>query len=370
MSQLLCAKSGSGQDKDPRRDIFTQLTPVVYASSPARFYEEDSASTAHCLDMLCSGLRDQRVLDLGCGYGTTTMALSRFGPREIVAVDPSADMLDLMRCVHGSEETNFVAWMEAQGARPVLGSLFDQTVAKFEHRRREFVHGIFRRRGGHLILRQQSAFELDSAELGVFDAVAANNVLHWPINQRRAELRKQNPDDDNDELRIQAIVETLAAVSRMLRPGGAAVLMEPKNFMTVDDDLAFDADGEAHTIVAHPLFVRCNALLNERLQQRYGIKRPIPFHTTLFQRSRIKEWCQEVGLEMVGVKHREIAGAGDIMPTIQATMPMSLGEIELSHQEKLTLVAEVLAEMERTASTEEKFLPLFTQCFFICCRKS
>lgn len=65
--------------------------------SSAATYDAAASVQHHCFDTLldyCSELTPLRILDLGCGTGTTTLQLTNtFPDAQIVAVDHAADML-------------------------------------------------------------------------------------------------------------------------------------------------------------------------------------------------------------------------------------------------------------------------------------
>lgn len=354
------------QGEDPRGKVFSGLTAVLYAMDTSMSYEVSSLGTVHCANVLAGGLRGKRVLDLGSGHGNTTLMLGQFSPAEIVAVDNSDAMLELMRLVHSDDYVDTRAWLEQREAPAVLGTLYEPTAARLIERRNQFAQCIFRRNSGKLAMHTMSVLELGTASLGLFDAAVGNNMLHWPINQRRAQMHKQYPQRSEEEIREQAISETFAAIASRLKQGGIAVLMEPKDFMFCDTDPRLEAQCEDKTMVSHPLFIRFNALFNEILKQRYGIKRDVPKTTTLFPMSRLPIWCERAGLRLKHILHQENAWFGDKIQALQARMPMWLGQIAIPAADKIAITAEVTDEARRTMTDEEQRAAVFVHYFYIC----
>ena len=88
------------QGQDPKGNVFSDLYPLLYAAETpiSGAYAASSMVGATIADALVhGGLRDCRVLDVGCGYGTTTAALANFAPGNIVAIDNSGGMIQFFR---------------------------------------------------------------------------------------------------------------------------------------------------------------------------------------------------------------------------------------------------------------------------------
>lgn len=90
----------------------------------ARFYDWDNPWPADFDWFLTLVAGARSALDLGCGTGIFSVALSRQGA-EVVGVDPAAAMLAVARARHGGER---VTWVEAAAQGLDLGRRFDAVV--------------------------------------------------------------------------------------------------------------------------------------------------------------------------------------------------------------------------------------------------
>ena len=83
---------------DPKGDLFEGLFPVLYSVEGwvRGSYSRQSQTSALLAEVASGGLRNKDVLDMGCGYGTTTFAVSSFFPASITAVDNSSAMTEIM----------------------------------------------------------------------------------------------------------------------------------------------------------------------------------------------------------------------------------------------------------------------------------
>lgn len=352
------------QGADPRGNVFADLQPVLYAAeSPVSgSYVQQSRTTATYADAFCA-LRGAHVLDLGCGYGTTTAALAEFAPARITAADNSAAMTELMRVVMMGDE-DLDLWLRAKGAPAVLGDLYPATLAHLVRRRRDFQCGTFMRNGGQLRIETLSVLDISPERLGVFDVAVLNNVAHWPVNLQRTALQKEYPDASYEEITRMAFGRELAAIRSVLRTGGYAVLMEPKDFIMFDSEPRREADTEAHAMPANPVFIGFNTIFNRLLKERFGIERAVPKTSPLFSFSKLALWCAEAGFKLRAFSHIENYLDVDPIMWCYVRMPLWLGNVNISFEEKIALGKEVV-RLAREEFPRERQEPICNQFFYI-----
>lgn len=356
------------QAQDPRGNVFSDLAPILYAAETpvSGSYVVSSMMTATLANaMLQGGLFHKRVLDVGCGYGTTTMSLSCFRPHVIEAIDNSAPMIELMRILMFGNG-NLRDYLNEKNARLVLRDLFDSTLNHFIERRREFQTGVFHQTGGVLNVTLGSVMDLKD-KYG-FDAIVGNNFLHWPVNQLKANMNGQVGCSD-ERLTDAATITALTVLKNLLRPGGALVLMEPKDFITCDDDSALDDYCEANTMAMHPVFLKLHTIFNRLLKERYDIDRAIPKTTGMFKRTKFEGWCEKAGLRLERIDYSENAMLCNPMNAFYVRLPMVLGKLNLTFDEKMQLGMDTMNELSRTVTSEEKHTFVRGQNFYICARR-
>lgn len=360
------------QGQDPKAKVFSDLYPILYsAETPvsASYVLSSWISAVHA-DVLSGGLRGKSVLDLGCGYGTTTAALANFNPRRIVAVDSSQAMIDLFQLVMAND-ADIEARVRSEDAREVLGDLCEKTVQHLKQRRAEFQNGIFWRDGGELVLKTMSSLELSPEKIGGYaDVVVGNNFLHWPVNQKKAELKKTYPDWTDQQITEMAIAVALAAIEGVMADGATAVFMEPQDFMTYDDQPDRERDCDQHTMVSHPLFVKFHTIFNRLLKENHGIDRAVPKTSRLFLSSRLADLAEKSGLKMVRLGHCENSFNCDPVDAFYVRLPLVLGSLNLAFDQKIQLAKMAMEEFRREATSAERALPLQAQYFFWCLRKT
>lgn len=187
------------QGMDPKGQVFKGAAAIVYAASVPvdGSYVDQSRISAACADMaVAGGLKGKRVLDVGSGFGTTALAISRYCPSEIVSLDSSEQHIELFRTIFEGE-LDLRAYLEGKSANEVLGDYYEPTLRAFQNMRVEYRGGLFRRLGGKLSPIIGSSLDLPHGNMAPFDAVVGNNFLHWPMNQRKAEYVKQGiPESD------------------------------------------------------------------------------------------------------------------------------------------------------------------------------
>lgn len=365
------------QGQDPREQVFKSLYPVLYAAETpvSNSYVTSSLIAAACLDSMLKdrgGLQDKIVLDLGGGYGTTAAVVANFMPNGITSVDNSAAMTELLNKVMLSKD-DLGAWLKERGAEEILGDLFVPTLRHLEQRRAEFQKGLFYESGRVLSPVTMSSMEVEDKLcrpiLWSFDAVIGNNFLHWPVNQQKEALQKSHPDMKDPELTERAIWEALRPIAATLNKGGAAVMMEPKDFMMLDDQPELDAAMDANTMVAHPLFQKFHTIFNRLLKERHGKDRKVPAASPIFKTSRLADICKWSGLELERVTWCENAFSCDPVDAFYVRLPLLLGGIDLPFDDKMAIGKAAMAEFRASVSAKEMRMPIKTYYFFICLRK-
>lgn len=359
------------QGQDPKGNVYADLNPILYsAETPVSgAYVLSSWACALYADALAGGLRGKDVLDLGCGYGTTTSVLANFAPRKIVAVDSAPAMTGLMQKIMLGDLNALENWLEGKDAREVLGDLFEQTVEHYHRRRQEFDEGIFNRHGGKLLIETMSSLKL-SPEIGQFDVAVGNNFLHWPVNQRKAELKKLFPDEKDSVLTLDATVDALIPIASALKSGGVAVLMEPKDFMAIDTDQEWEKDLDSHTFVSQSVFRKFHGTFNKLLKERHGIDRAIPTTSGLFLASRLPALCLRAGLRLKRIAHFEMAWDCEPISSLYVRLPLVLGGVNIPFKDKISLGKATMEEMRRTVTKEEMSQLMRVQYFYLLLKKA
>ncbi len=361
------------QGVDPKAKVFADLYPVLYAAETpiSGAYVTTSWMSATIADVLSGGLAGKDVLDVGCGYGTTSAIIANFKPKRIMAVDNSEAMIELYRNVMLSDLA-LHNWLIEKNARPVLQDLYYPTLYHLLARRAQFQNGAFYKNGGKAEALCCSSLSLSRDSVGTFDVVIGNNFLHWPVNQRLAELRKDNASSNRSEEQMlsRAVNDALLPIADVLRDGGVAVMMEPKDFMT--DDLYPDHEAalEAGSMTAHPLFKKFHETFNRLLKEGYGIDRKVPTNTGLFKNSKLQGYAEVAGLKLERLVHAENSFTCDPVKAFYVRLPMVLGGLNIPFDDKLKLGQQTMIEFDKLVTAEDKELPLQTQYFYICLRRA
>jgi SAM-dependent methyltransferase len=350
------------EDVQGKGNVFGSAFPILYASEgPVEDgYARNSATCAVYADAhLARGLRGSRVLDLGCGYGTTTAALARFEPSHITAIDPSAEMIGLMRVVmEGTEDLD--TWLRAQGADGLLKELYGPTLKYLQDRRTAFQKGTFIRHGGELKIERKGVFDLEHGDYPPFDVAVGNNMLHWPVNQMK-EKEKINTRE--------ALLFVLGRIRRILRPYGTAVFMEPKDFMTFDGESERETDCTAHSMTTHPVFIAAHTRFGELLKKEFGIDWVVPKSTGLFPVTEFLGWCHAAGFEIQRFTHVEFMNQAEPLLWCACRFLIWLGKLTVSFEDKLRLARQVYEELDRELAAEDRKVPMFSQSFYVVLQK-
>ncbi len=363
------------QGQYPER-VFADLYPCVYAADAAltHAYVNMAETTATFADAY-AGLRHKRVLDVGCGYGLTTVALAAFGPREIVAVDNSQAMLDLLHQVLRSGDSLDV-WLRSKGADAVLDQFYAPTLTHLQWMRTTFQGGLFRRPPQQGVLRvvHHDGLTAEQADIGLVDVVVANNYLHWPVNQRINQLQGAHPDLTSEQLLAQATRDALRPLATLLPPKGLAVITETKDFVTIDQcpDLGpahtcrdLEIDLERSYPGEHPRYLTFHAMVNRILKDEYGVERDLTQSTKLFQTSTLPAIVQSGGFALRRIHLVERTLACDPFDNFFVRLPMLLGTIDIPLQEKIALTKRVRRELGKTPFHEILQNPLRSSWFFL-----
>lgn len=343
---------------DPKGDLFEGLFPVIYSVEGwvRGSYLRQSQNSALLAEVASGGLRGKDVLDIGCGYGTSTFAISGFFPASITAIDNSVAMTEMMRFLL-LENGGIEEWLDQRGAREVLGRRFECTVEYLKFFRQCFRQNNF---WGSSVLKIVNSALISFSSDALFDAAIANNVLHWPINQLKKELEDKGQKVETDD----CIVKVLGKTRSLLKVGGVLVAMEPRQLTTLDTDSSREEHFNRTGSNSNPVFVKLNLILNRILRERYSIKRDSPKDVGMFRVSLMPDLAVQAGFELertVVIEEPYLARSVDFYPTI---IPINLATVDLSLIEKVKIIREAEAELVDTLTEEEKNLPMQAQAFY------
>lgn len=350
---ILNTRSTATHGSDAKGQLFRGEFPLLYALEGLLVggYAQQSANTAMLLEAMLGGIRGREIADIGCGYGTTTYQLARFNPARLLAYDTSAEMIELADLILRSDDP-IEAWLMQHGARVIYGERFADMVTYFELMRRGF-----RSMRAYAPLERLSLQVADIMSLqgkADIDGVAANNVIHWPVNK----LRAQHIDDGT------AVVRVLSKLSSLLKMGGVAVLMEPKEFVVDDRDPAFEEYLESRTIDAHPIYRQANEIMNILLLREFGVERHTPGCARLFPITRFGQLARKSGFELVRVVHAEERVLVDPLTWCAVRMPIWMGGVDIPFEDKLHLTRRVEEMIKRAGSASDLLEPMWQQAFF------
>lgn len=345
--------------------VFADLQPVLYAASvPIDGGYAEMSKISATLAEAHGGITGRRVLDIGCGYGLTSLAIAAFGPRHIAAVDSSPAMIQLLERLFVLSD-DLDVWLRRQGAPEILGEYFAPTLNHFRDMYLTFQNGLFQRRRGPFTPWVGDGLRLAEYRdrFGRIDVVVGNNYLHWPINQRIAALKSEKPDLTSDSAFVEACRDALRPLASILPSGGIAVMMEPNDFVVVDDDPKSEADLDANCLANHPLYIRFHEAFNALLKREYGIVRSVPKRSPLFRVSELPVLMSVGGFRLRRVHHVEWTYPR-VLDSIFVRLPLVLGGLKLPFEEKMKLGERIRKEFREVLAAEPAPPPIRSQWFF------
>lgn len=361
-ARLRTASADQGQNAQA---IFTGLYPFLYASETpiSGGYARQSEISAALADAY-AGLHGKRVLDIGCGYGTTTMAITPYSPAEIVAVDSAPGMIELLEQVLLSE-VSIDRWMRSKGVERALEELYAPTVTHLQWMRRSFCASLFRLRAGILTPLLRDGLELSTEEMGLFDVIIGNNYLHWPILQRRDHIMTARPDLAPEEALYQAQRDALLPLASLLKPGGIAVLMVSKDFVVIDDDPERDTEIERTLFGKHPVYHALQEAVNRILKVEYRIERTITAMTPCFLASELPVMAQRAGFMLTSIHQMDWAYTCDPIDGYFVRLPLLLGGVDLLPPVKMDIVKRARQEVAKRLPDKAVQTPMRVYWFFL-----
>lgn len=311
----------------------------------------------------CGPLWGKRVIDMGCGFGTTTVAIAQHNPAEILAIDNSHVLADIFQKL--LMESNLGALITFLHAEKVIGQNSTKRMSRLlRGMRDEFRNSAFQQGGGPVNLNRGSCLELS---VSGFDTVVGNNFVHWPINQLRKRLEGQG--EDPETAHHNAVISVLRSLGAMLKPGGKIGLLEPKNFVVIDNDPELDQMiTKRSSVLAHPVYVRMDEITNEVLARDYGIIRKPAKSASLFKRSETPGLFAEAGFNSVQIHLRETAGDArspqEMIEAVFASTPMHLAGVNLPMEEKI-MIAKRLRRMAKRILPSSAFQQPMREVAFV-----
>lgn len=346
------------QGQDPKNVVFQGLASVVYAAEAAvsASYVDQSRTAAAIAEFACGGMRGKAVLDVGCGYGTTTMAILRHVPACVVAIDTSQAHMELLSLILTDGEDIDLA-LRRRNAPEILGRLYPGALAHFRAMRQEYLSGLFRLSGGRLIAKEGSSLDLTPAVTeGTVDVVVGNNWLHWPVNQRRAVHTTAGLPDE--ACVTQAVIDALTPLAAVLAPDGVAVLLEPNDFAWDDEDRSWNEMLERQTMSSHPVYLAFQETINRILKDDHGIERAVPKTARLFPKSRMAGLFRDAGFVLERTCFYEGTFSCDPIDACLVRAPMWLGSQPLPFDAKMGTIERTASALRATLPAERLALPI------------
>jgi SAM-dependent methyltransferase len=326
-----------------------------------------SASVALQLEFAARGLRGKRVLDCASGYGITTLQVMNHVPSEIVAVDSSEEFVRIYNEVLLGERSIEEVLADLQ-AEKVLGHLYERVREHLYAIRSEFRTSAFRVMGGKAHGVTASCLHLAPALIGgPVDAAVFSNAIHWPVNERRAQLERGLPPETAYR---EAVKEVLLPLRSVLKPGGILGICEPKNFVNLDTDPELDKHLATSTSDVHPAASQFHTAMNALLEAR-GIKKSPPKPTGLFRASEFYDLAASAGFQLLHLglrEHIHNSRGTDLLEAAFASAPMHLSKVNLPFEERLAIAREAREQVLQTL-TDKDCIPKRGYSFIVIMQK-
>lgn len=340
MTERIYDKVGVDQAGDVFRGGAIFQVAVNVLTNIGRRHSDFAVSQA---EMAAGGFLGKRIIDVGCGFGTTMLAIAKHIPAEIVALDSSPEQTELFRTILLSEE-NLEVYLKG-ALEEVFEDLSETVRNHFIAMRKEFNESTFRRNGGKVSLHTLSCLDLTREVCGIADVMVANNMIHWPINARSAKFEKNGvPQERAFSLAIREVLKPLYEV---LRPGGILAVCEPRDFVKWDTQPLLDADIASHTAIATSANQRTHTIMNEMLLTEWGITKSLPKPLELFKVSEVERLFAENGFRLLHIGFCEqIYKRGeeelsDAVDAVFAGIPLFLGSVEVPFERKIEIAKRV-----------------------------
>jgi hypothetical protein len=230
--------------------------------------------------------------------------------------------------------------------------------------RHAFEQGTFGRKEGILRPLVRDGLALDIQEIGPVDLLVANNYLHWAVNRRIDQLHTEHGGSPDGDILIQACRDALVPMGSVLREGGIAIIMEPIDFVQIDNHLERNEDLRRHSVLEHPAFLKYQEIVNHILKEKYGIERNVPEPDPLFFTSKLGALVEECDFKSPKIHQLEWTLASDPVDHCFVRLPLLLGTIDLPFEEKVAIARLARKEVAKLLTDEEAELPMRTVWFF------
>ncbi len=346
-------------------DVFAGTAAIRNAAGPPFGSNRAPAEwAASLLDLAVhpAGIRGRNVLDVGCGYGLSTVALAAHLPSRITAFDNSLDMLDLFGATLLSDK-GITGWLHKHGGRQALGELFDATVKDLE-----FMRSTWKVTGpaaSNLQVYHADLLNLDAVASkpgfqSGFDGVLASNVLHWPVIVLKKRLEDQGALPE--EAIVTATQQVLLPICRLMRRDSVIVIQMPDDF--VDWGLEPEEDAayfEKASLTNHPVFHWLHLKVATPILAEYGIPHTVPRRTGLWTLGRtLKEAFSPPGVAVEAVRARIFSR----LPHLEFSLfglPQLLGKYKMEAGAKSEAIRRITTAALAASRSDEGGLPDFSQ---------
>lgn len=106
-----------------KNDELSDVYESVYGNGSERFFSETDGEEHKTIISMCLDWKGKRVLEIGCGEGDLSIAVSDLGAKSVLACDYSQNAIDIAESkIGGRDNVNFICdnWKNISGKYDVI----------------------------------------------------------------------------------------------------------------------------------------------------------------------------------------------------------------------------------------------------------